>query len=78
MTERPIPKRLYRSRTDKRVAGILGGLAEYFHLDATWFRLAFVIVFLFLMAVSGFFPAFFLATLLYGIAWYVIPAQATS
>lgn len=26
-------KRLYRSRTDKKIAGVCGGIAEYFNID---------------------------------------------
>jgi phage shock protein PspC (stress-responsive transcriptional regulator) len=37
------PKRLYRSRSDRKFAGVLGGLAEYFHLDPSWVRIAYVI-----------------------------------
>lgn len=35
-------KRLYRSRTDRRIAGICGGVAEYFKMDPTLVRLLFV------------------------------------
>lgn len=35
-------KRLTRSRTDKWMGGVAGGLAEYFGVDATWVRVAFV------------------------------------
>jgi phage shock protein C len=34
--------RLYRSRTDKWLAGVLGGLANYFGVDPTILRLAFI------------------------------------
>lgn len=34
--------KLYRSRDDKWLAGVLGGLAEYFGMDATMLRLAFI------------------------------------
>jgi len=34
-------KRLLRSRTDKMIAGVCGGLANYFGIDATLMRLAF-------------------------------------
>lgn len=34
--------KLYRSRDNKWIAGVLGGLAEYFSLDATLLRLAFI------------------------------------
>jgi phage shock protein C len=35
-------KRLYRSRTDRMVAGVCGGIASYFNVDPTVVRLAFV------------------------------------
>jgi phage shock protein PspC (stress-responsive transcriptional regulator) len=31
-------KKLYRSRTDKKIWGICGGLAEYFDIDPTLVR----------------------------------------
>lgn len=34
--------KLYRVREGKWLAGVLGGLAEYFQIDATWLRLAFI------------------------------------
>lgn len=37
-------KRLHRSRTDRWVAGVCGGLAEYFGVDATAVRVAFVLL----------------------------------
>ena len=37
------PKRLYRSNTDRKVGGVAGGLGEYFKIDPTLVRLAFVI-----------------------------------
>ena len=36
-------KRLMRSRTDKKLMGVCGGLAEYLNLDPTLVRIAFVI-----------------------------------
>jgi phage shock protein C len=38
------PKRLYRSRTDKVLFGVCGGLAKYFNIDPVIVRLAFVIL----------------------------------
>lgn len=35
-------KKLYRSRTDRKIAGVCGGIAEYFNIDATLVRLLFV------------------------------------
>ncbi|MGH2786784.1 MAG: PspC domain-containing protein [Actinomycetota bacterium] len=35
--------RLYRSRTDRQIGGVCGGLAEYFDIDVTLVRVAFVV-----------------------------------
>lgn len=35
-------KRLYRSRQDRMIAGVCGGLGEYFNIDPTLIRLLFV------------------------------------
>ncbi|MCR4441057.1 MAG: PspC domain-containing protein [Peptococcaceae bacterium] len=35
-----MPENLYKSRTNKVIAGVCGGLAEYFKVDATLIRLA--------------------------------------
>lgn len=35
-------KRLYRSRHDRMIAGVCGGLAEYFEIDPSIVRLLFV------------------------------------
>ena len=32
-------KKFYRSTTDKKIAGVCGGIAEYFDIDATLVRL---------------------------------------
>ena len=37
-------KRLYRSRENRMLAGVMGGLGEYFDVDPVIFRLAYVIV----------------------------------
>lgn len=56
-------KRLQRSRTEKMIAGVCGGLAEYFDVDPTLVRL--VWVFITLLAGVG--------ILLYLIMWVVMP-----
>ncbi len=56
-------KRLMRSTTDKMLAGVAGGLAEYLGVDATLVRLAFVI-----LALAGG-PGL----LIYLILWFVMP-----
>ena len=35
-------KKLYRSRTERMLGGVCGGLGEYFNIDPTLVRLAFV------------------------------------
>jgi len=35
-------KKLYRSRTDRMIAGVCGGLGEYLNVDPTLIRLIFV------------------------------------
>jgi phage shock protein C len=37
-------KKLYLSKTDKKLAGVIGGVAEYFNMDATVLRLAAVLL----------------------------------
>ncbi len=36
-------KRLYKSRIDKKLCGVCGGVAEYFNVDPTIVRLALVL-----------------------------------
>lgn len=36
-------KRLYRIEKDKKICGVCGGIAEYFDIDPTLVRLAWVI-----------------------------------
>lgn len=58
-------KRIYRSRQDRMVCGVCGGIAEYFDLDPTLVRLGWII--LSAMGGSGF--------LAYIIAAVVIPSK---
>ena len=37
-------KRLYRSRIDKRICGVCGGIAEYLEVDPTIIRLLWVLL----------------------------------
>ncbi|HET7522027.1 MAG TPA: PspC domain-containing protein [Bacillales bacterium] len=60
-------KKLVRSRRDRKIAGICGGLGEFLHIDSTVVRLIFVVVFIF----SLFFPL----GLLYIIGIFVIPKE---
>ena len=40
-------KKIYRSRTDRRLAGVCGGIAEYLNTDPTLIRLLWVLLVLF-------------------------------
>ena len=40
-------KKLYRSETDRKIAGVCGGLGEYFNVDPVIFRIIFVVLFLY-------------------------------
>lgn len=58
-------KRLYRSRKDRMIAGVCGGLAEYFGMDPSWIR----IIFLLFLLLGG------SAFLVYIIMWFVVPLE---
>ena len=62
----PHGRRLTRSATDSRIAGVCGGLAEYFVVDPTPIRLLWVI----LSILCG---AVILGVLAYLVAWLIIP-----
>ena len=59
------PKRLIRSRTNRMIAGVCGGLAEYFDLDVSIIRILFVVLTIFTAAFPG--------ILVYIIMWIVVP-----
>jgi phage shock protein C len=42
LVRRLVTRRLTRSRDDKMIFGVCGGLAERFGIDAVWIRLGFV------------------------------------
>jgi phage shock protein PspC (stress-responsive transcriptional regulator) len=62
----PAGRRLTRSMADKRIAGVCGGLAEYFAVDATAVRLVWVILSILGGAVIG-------GVIAYALAWLIIP-----
>ena len=37
-------KKLYRSKQDKKLAGVCGGFADYLHIDVTVIRLLWVVL----------------------------------
>lgn len=61
-------KKLYRSRTERMIAGVCGGLAEYFEIDPTLVRL--IAIALTLAGGSG--------VLAYIIFWFVVPQKPLS
>jgi phage shock protein PspC (stress-responsive transcriptional regulator) len=58
-------RRLYRSRTNRKLAGVCGGLSEYFNTDATLIRVLFVV-----FAVLG-----AAGLLIYLLLWIVVPEE---
>ena len=40
-------KKLYRSRTDKKICGVCGGLAKYLNMDVSIMRLIVILLILF-------------------------------
>lgn len=36
-------KKLYRSRIDRKICGVCGGIGEYFNIDPTLIRVGFII-----------------------------------
>jgi phage shock protein C len=63
--EEPDMERVYRSRTDRKIAGVCGGLATYFDIDPVIIRLLFMLFVFF--GGSG--------VIIYVIAWFVIPLE---
>lgn len=58
-------KKLYRSKKDQIIGGVCGGIAEYFGIDATLVRLAFVLFAL----IEG------AGIIAYIIAWIIVPER---
>lgn len=61
-------RKLCRSRKDRMIAGICGGLAEHFGIDPTWIRLLFILFFF----LGG------SALLIYIIMWIIVPNAPTA
>ena len=56
-------KKIYRSKKNRMIAGVCGGLAEYFNIDPTWVRLGWILISL----------AWGTGVIAYIIAWVIIP-----
>ena len=60
-------KRLHLSKTDRKIAGVCGGIGETFEIDSTIIRL----VFIFIALVTAIIPSL----IVYLVAWLIIPGQ---
>lgn len=60
-------RRLYRSRIDRQIGGVCGGLAEYFNIDPTIIRLLFVL---------GFFMTGSATFWVYIVMWIIVPENS--
>lgn len=56
-------KKLYRSKTDQKIAGVCGGLGEYFQMDSVFFRILFLVIVL----LGG------MGILVYLVMWVIVP-----
>ncbi len=63
-------KKLYRSSKQRMIAGICGGLAEYFDVDVNIMRLLFVAI--------GLLSVFFPMVIFYIMAWIIVPEEEKS
>jgi phage shock protein C len=61
----PDGKRLYRSRTDRKIAGICGGMGHYFGVDPVLFRIVWLLLLLGMGA----------GLVAYLICWFIIPLE---
>jgi phage shock protein C len=60
-------KKLYLSMRDRKIAGVCGGIAEFFGLDSSLVRLAYIV----LTICSAAFPGL----LIYLLAWWIVPKE---
>ena len=60
-------KKLYRSTSNKMLAGVCGGIAEYFNVDPTIISLAYVLLSVFTAAFPG--------IIVYILAMIIIPSD---
>jgi phage shock protein C len=58
-------RKIYRSRTDRILGGVCGGLAQYFNADPTLIRVVFVL----LTVLGGAGPLLYLAM------WIIVPKE---
>ena len=63
-------RRLYRRRRDRRLFGVLGGIAEYFALDPSLVRIGYALITVFTVGLPG--------ILLYVLMAIIIPIEPRS
>jgi phage shock protein C len=63
----PQPKRLMRSRSDRKIGGVCAGLAQYLELDTSLVR----ILWFFIALATGIFPGI----IAYILGWIIIPEE---
>ena len=63
-------RKLYRSRSNRQVAGVCGGLAQYFNIDATIIDATLIRVLFVLLAVLG-----GSGLVLYVAMWIIVPKE---
>jgi phage shock protein C len=63
----PAPKKLMRSRADRKIAGVCAGLAQHFDLDVTLVR----ILAIFITLATGVCPG----VVTYLLAWIIVPSE---
>ena len=61
-------KQLYRSKTQRMLGGVCGGLGQYLDIDPTLIRLIWAVMSLFTLGI---------ALLTYIVAWLIIPEEGT-
>jgi phage shock protein PspC (stress-responsive transcriptional regulator) len=59
-------KKLYRLENDRKIAGVCGGIAEYFNWDPSFVRIAFAVFFF--LGGSG--------VLVYILMWIIVPPKS--
>jgi phage shock protein C len=57
---------LRRSRRDRVIAGVCGGLGQFFGISPFWFRLAMIIAFI---------PGGVPGLLIYFLLWFIMPSE---
>jgi phage shock protein C len=63
-------ERLYRSSTQRMIAGVCGGLGEYFNIDPTLVRIVYILV----TVATG----VLLGIVLYVVLWLIVPNEASA